>query len=186
MNVQEVSMLVVSDMSAYFREALESAMEKASFRLTEPAQIYLVQLLSEFARSENVFAGTGHGEKPTLVELLSRAQDAEGPEAVRVYKHLGDSSLYFSGFFVDSMEREAVGRDYYVSMGESAYSSVADLMRTQAATSSALFAELSDRFAQAADLLHAVSLHRCWAFWSATAKPAIGRSWKSSPPRGLC
>jgi hypothetical protein len=155
----EAVMLVVSDMSVYFREALESAMDKGSIHLTEPAQIYLVHLLSEFARSENVFAGTERGEKPTLVELLSRAKDAEPIEAVRVYKHLGDSSLYFSGFFVDSMEREAVGRSYYLSMGETAYSSVADLMRVQAATSSALFTELADRFADLAELLHAVSLH---------------------------
>ena len=146
-----------ASMRDYFRECLGQALRKTPVRLSDTAQVYVVHLLSEFARSENVYAGTDAGEKPVLVELLSRAHDAEPQEAVRIYKHMGDSSLYHSGFFKDSVERH--GRDYYVSMGGSAYASVADLVRSSAASTSALFHELSDRFAELVELLDAMSLH---------------------------
>ena len=94
-----------------------------------------------------------------MAVLLCRAQEAEPSEAVRIYKHMGDSSLYLSGFFQEAVERTAVNVDYYMSMGGSAYASVAGLMRPMAASSSALFAELSDRFCELVDLLAAVSLH---------------------------
>ena len=153
-------MLVPStSMREYFREALGAAMKKTTVRLTDDAQAYVVNLLAEFARAENVYAGTDRGEKPVFVEMLTRAQEAEPPEAVRIYKHMGDSSLYFTGFFTESVKREAVSREYYVSMGGTAYASVAGLMRPTAASSSALFAELSDRFPELVALLSAMSLH---------------------------
>ena len=140
----------------FFRECLGQALRKHKVDLSETAQVYVVHLLSEFTRAENVYAGTDAGEKPILVELLSRAQEAEPQEAVRIYKHMGDSSLYQAGFFKESVERS--GRDYYVSMGGSAYASVADLVRPTAASTSALFHELSDRFESLVELLDAMSL----------------------------
>lgn len=150
-------MLISGSMREYFREALGTALKRSSLRLTDTAQVYLVNLLVEFMRAENVYAGTDKGEKPVLADLFSRARDAEPTEAVRIYKHMGDSSLYLTGFFTEAVEN--VGVDYYVSMGGSAYASVAGLMRPTAATSSALFAELSDRFRELVDLLSAMSLH---------------------------
>lgn len=153
-------MLVSSaNMREYFREALGSALRKRPVDLSDTAQAYLVNLLADFGKTENVYAGTDKGEKPTLVDLLARAQEAEPTEAVRIYKHMGDSSLYLSGFFTDAVEKDLCGVEYYVSMGGSAYRSVAGLIRPTAATSSALFDELSDKFKELVDLLAAMSLH---------------------------
>jgi hypothetical protein len=153
-------MLIPStSMREYFREALGAAMKKTAVHITDEVQAYVVNLLAEFARAENVYAGTDRGERPVLADLLNRAQEAEQAEAVRIYKHMGDSTLYLTGFFTESVERELVSRDYYVSMGGTAYASVAGLMRPTAASSSALFAELSDRFPELVDLLCAMSLH---------------------------
>ena len=151
-------LIPTTSMREYFREALGAALSKQRVPLTETAQAYLVHLLADFGRSENAFAGADHGAKTTLTELYARALDAEPEEAVRIYKHMGDSSLYLSGFFRESAH-EVVGRDYYVSMGERAYSSVAGLIRPTAATSSALFDELSARFTALVDLLEVISLH---------------------------
>lgn len=147
-------MLVSGSMREFFREALGEALRKTSVRLTDTAQVYLVNLLVEFMRAENVYAGTDKGEKPVLADLFGRAQEADPIEAVRIYKHMGDSSLYLTGFFTEGIESV----DYYVSMGGSAYANVAGLMRPTAASSSALFAELSDRFPALVDLLMAMSL----------------------------
>lgn len=127
--------------------------------LTDQAQVYVIHLLCEFMRSENVFAGTEHGDKPALALMLQRAQEADPSEAVSIYKHMGDSSLYLTGYFADSARSTIVSRDYYLSMGETAYSSVASCMRSSAATSSALFSELADQFSRLVDLLGMVALH---------------------------
>jgi hypothetical protein len=152
-------LVTAANMREYFREALVTARNKTGVTMSEHAEAYVVHLLCDFARSENAWAGTDKGERPTLAVLLSRAREAEPGEAVRIYKHMGDSSLYLTGFFPESVERAAVNVDYYVSMGGSAYAAVAGLVRPTAATSSALFAELSDRFCELVELLTAISLY---------------------------
>ena len=62
-------------------------------------------------------------------------------------------------FRSESVERSSVPVDYYVAMGGSAYDAVARMMRPTAATSSALFSELADRFEDLVELLCAMSLH---------------------------
>jgi hypothetical protein len=152
-------LVTASSMREYFREAVVTARQRKGLALTEQAEAYLVHLLCEFSRTENVYAGTDPGERPTMATLLSRAQEAQPTEALRIYKHMGDSSLYLTGFFTDAMQGALVNVNYYVSMGESAYASVAGLMRPTAASSSALFHELSDHFSALVELLSAVSVH---------------------------
>jgi hypothetical protein len=146
-------------MREYFRETLTDSLKQRGVALSETAQVYVVNLLTEFARSDHAFAGTDRGDKPVMAELLLRAQDAEPQEAIRLYKHMGDSTLYLSGFFPSAVERGATSVDYYVSVGGTAYDAVSRLVRAQAATSSALFAELADRFKELVELLCSMSLH---------------------------
>ncbi|MCP4502010.1 MAG: hypothetical protein GY822_18790 [Deltaproteobacteria bacterium] len=148
-----------ASMREYFREALQSAAREKQLSVSETCEVYIVHLLSEFGRAEKAFAGTENGEGTVLVDLLGRAQEAPPEEAMRIYKHMGDSSLYLSGFFSDSVQNRSVSPGYYKSMGESAYAQVAGLMRTSAATSSALFCELAERFGDLVNLLSAMSLH---------------------------
>ncbi len=151
--------MLVGSMREYFRETLTASLRSRGVSLSETAQVYVVNLLTEFARSDHAFAGTDRGDKPVMAELLIRAQDSEPQEAIRLYKHMGDSTLYLSGFFPSAVERGATSVDYYVSVGGSAYDAVSRLVRTQAATSSALFAELADRFKELVELLCSMSLH---------------------------
>jgi hypothetical protein len=151
-------LLAQASMRDYFRETLTAAMRRRPIRLSENAQAYLVNLCAELSRADALFAGTEHGERPALVDLMARAQEADPREALRIYKHMGDSSLYLTGFFRESVE-DVGGVEYYVSMGGGAYANVAGLMRATAATSSALFAELSDRFRELVELLIAMSMH---------------------------
>ena len=151
-----------NNLHEYFREALGVAMHRTSLQVTENAQAYLVYLLSDFTRSENVYAGVEHGDKPTLALMLFRAQEAEPEEAIRIFKHLGDSALYSLGFFHDAAQSQVVGPSYYVSMGESAYSSAASLTRVSrenTLVTTTIYAELAHRFGDLVDLLKVMSLH---------------------------
>lgn len=151
--------MLVGSMREYFRETLQHSMQKKGLALSDTAQVYVVNLLTEFARSEHAFSGTDRGERPILADLLARAKDSEPQEALRLYKHMGDSSLYLSGFFPGAVDRGPTSVDYYVSVGGSAYDAVARMVRPSAAVSSALFAELADRFRELVELLCAMSLH---------------------------
>ncbi len=151
--------MLVGSMRSYFRETLTASLSKRGVALTETAQVYVVNLLTEFARSDQVFAGVDRGDRPVMAELLARAQECDTTEAVRLYKHMGDSSLYLSGFFPGHVERGATSVDYYVSVGGSAYDAVARIVRPGAASMSALFEELADRFRELVELLCAMSLH---------------------------
>lgn len=146
-------------MSAYFREALTEARAELCLPLSDTAQAYLVHLLTQFGRAEHAYSGTDAGESPALALLLSRAVDVPTDEALRIFKHVGDSSLYRTGFFADSLEREVVDETYYVHMGENAYASASDLVRPHAASSAAVYTELAERFSGAVALLRTIALH---------------------------
>ena len=63
-------------------------------------------------------------------------------ERVRQLKDVGDTSLYVSGFFADSLQRKLVDVDYYIQMGGAAYAS---WRASSAATrNSAVFGEVYD------------------------------------------
>jgi hypothetical protein len=144
-------------MREFFRESLTTSLQRARVSVSEHVQLYLVQLLTEFGRADAVFAG-GDEEKPVMVDMINRAQEADPQEAVRIYKHMGDRSLYLTGFFAGAVEKAVVGRGFYVSMGGQAYAQVSSLVRSSTATTAALFAEMSDRFEALVRVLESMSL----------------------------
>lgn len=139
-------LILANSAQAYFREALVSAMRTSKLQFTESAQIYIVHLLNEFSRSEKAFAGVDHKESVTVTEILERALRADDHEALRIYRHLGDTSLYQLGFFKESKQGRMVSLTYYMDMGAVAYAQASDLSRAYAINSAILFQELSDRF----------------------------------------
>lgn len=151
-------MLVLAhSVQAYFREALVSAMRKSNLQFTESAQVYVVHLLNEFSRSERAFAGSDPGDSSTVIELLERALLADDHEALRIYRHLGDTSLYLLGFFKESKRDKMVSMTYYMDMGANAYSSASDLSRAYAINSAVLFQELSERFADMVTVMESIA-----------------------------
>jgi hypothetical protein len=139
-------LIVANSIQAYFREALVNAMRTSKIHFTESAQAYLVHLLNEFSLSERAFAGVDHGDRVTIAELLERALMADDHEALRIYRYLGDSSLYQLGFFKESKIGRIVPITYYMDMGAVAYAHASDLSRAYAINSAVLFQELADRF----------------------------------------
>jgi len=143
----------------YFREALAEAMRTTRIDLTEYAQVYIVHMLAEFTRADHVYGASEAGESTALALMLSDAENASPEAAAKIYKHMGDSSLYHSGFFTESVQREMVSVDYYVAMGGRAYQSLSGLVRYTKATAAVLYDELSARFEDLVALLSKMSLH---------------------------
>jgi Mor family transcriptional regulator len=133
----------------FFYDLVNQAVKKRQIRVSQLAVSYLVDLLNIYVVNSKVHADT------TLAELLLRAQNAEKNLRFELLKKLGDTSLYVSGFFGDSLRRKIVDIDYYASMGGLAYASLAKEVDDK--DQSIIFLEFGERFLDYVDLLTYVS-----------------------------
>jgi hypothetical protein len=90
---------------------------------------------------------------------LKEALEERGPARVQLLRRLGDTSLFVSGFFPDSLSRRSslVDVDYYIAMGGRAYDAIGAVAARHDAAERSLWDELSGRFALLVDLLNEVS-----------------------------
>lgn len=151
--------LTATNLREYFRDMLGTAIQRQRLQVAQVTEFYLVNLLSEFLSTENLFrsseeGGTNLADEP-LAFMLKRAQEQQGFERIRELKRLGDTSLYISGFFGDSLGSKLVDIDYYVAMGGRAYSALSEMFHGD--NVGPLYEELSVKFLRLVDLLGEVS-----------------------------
>jgi hypothetical protein len=133
----------------FFRELVADTLSQRRLKVRDDTEFYLVNLLAEqVVRSEEP---TGEADDEPLVFILKRALEASQHERWRQLKRLGDTALFVSGFFGDSLSRSLVDVDYYIAMGERAYDTLSEEPRGLRSTH-ALFGELARRFTQFVDL----------------------------------
>jgi hypothetical protein len=138
--------LVGSSAREWFREAVTDVLTVRKLAVGPETEFYLVDLLTSFVASERLFVEQPDGtvQDEPLALILLRALAADRRERVAHLKRLGDTSLFVSGFFGDSLSRSAVDAGYYRSMGERAYGALAETERSRALAG--LYGELSRRF----------------------------------------
>ena len=135
---------------------------------------YLADMLTRFARTEQLFPrGVTVPRLETVVDLLLEAQAAWdhtaahfGPEReVNVRRHIGDYTLFMTGFFRERVERIA-STGYYVSQGKRAYAFVSEHERASSRPAGRqggpVYARLAERFehyAWALDYTRRVHFH---------------------------
>lgn len=142
------------NLTEYFRERLQGAAARQELTLAEPAEYYVVNLLSQFCDSEKLFVrDEAHLDDLPLAILLERAvHGATLAERIRLFKRLGDTALFMAGFFPARAQRRLVDLDYYVRMGGGAYFSLASCFREQDAFNE-IFVELGDKFRACVNVL---------------------------------
>lgn len=140
----------------FFREQLERAMEHQRVSTSAFTEFYLVNLLVASMRGAYLpQREPGFDETPLALSYV-RAMQAARSERARLLRGLGDTALFVSGYFADSLAGKLVDSDYYRAIGGRAY---ARLSQAEGLSSfdSGVFGELSERFVQFADLLAEVS-----------------------------
>ncbi len=144
---------IVSGKSAqeFFREMVSETLAQRQVKVRQETEFYLVNLLSEHLRRGGAARPTQDDDAEPLAFILKRALEARREERWRHLKRLGDTSLFVSGFFGDSLARSLVDVDYYIAMGERAYDTLAEEPRGPAGAHE-LFGELAERFPQFVDL----------------------------------
>lgn len=175
--------LVSPSARAWFKEAVSEVLSTRRLSVREETEFYLVELLTGFVASERLYVEQPDGtrQEEPLALILLRAMAAERRERARQLKRLGDTSLFVSGFFGDSLARGAVGPGYYRAMGERAYGALAEAERSEALAG--LYGELSRRFdafvdcfaeiAELADLESNRGLVRLFERWQLTRSERV-------------
>lgn len=134
----------------FFREKITAAIAKQKVKVTDDVEFYLVNLLCEFivpGKLETV-AGELNAMETPLALMLKNALEAPPATQLRIYKYLGDTSLYFAGFFQDYFNRKAFDINYYIALGSAAYGNVSSLMRDQHSDEhfSQMYGSLGEKF----------------------------------------
>ncbi len=145
------------DVREYFRDSVTTAVANQKLSVNTETVIYIVNLLTLFTRSENLFEKTEEGYEIRALALLyaETFEATTQAERNRCLQKLGDVALFISGLFSYSLNRSPVDVDYYAAMGGNAYSHLAESFRYsyQGKTISMVFSELSDKFLALVDVL---------------------------------
>jgi hypothetical protein len=152
--------LAVASLREYFHGALQKALVHQHVAVEDQTEHYVVNLLTIFARSEQLFEQTPDGVRlRPLVQMLSDALEA--PTALERERHLqrlGDVSLFISGFLAHGFARKLIDIDYHIAMGGRAYGVLANgLARGRRQVLSRVFAELAAKFQPIVDALNEIS-----------------------------
>jgi len=118
----------------FFHGVVVEALDAVRLSTNEPTEWYLVSLLGDFTRTRIT-------DQPLGIQLAEAPVDPG--ERVRRLKQVGDTSLYVSGFFAESLGRRLVDADYYASIGSVAYSELASRL---GGSLTEVYRELSARF----------------------------------------
>jgi hypothetical protein len=140
----------------FFREELGRAMDHQRVSTSAFTEYYLVNLLTGCVHADALPAPeAGYDEMP-LALLYLRALQADRYERMRLLRAMGDTALFTSGFFADSLTGKPSDLAYYRALGGRAY---AFLSHQDAANGlgASVFGELAGRFGQFADVLSEVS-----------------------------
>ena len=145
----------------YFHDSVNQAITNQQIEVSAETAYYLVNLLTVYSRSEQLFEKTEHGVdlKPLALIYADALNEPNVLERARLLQRLGDTALFIAGVFTDSLNRKLVDVDYYIAMGGNAYSSVSETLRGPHRNVSvkSLFEELTAKFTEFVDVLNEVS-----------------------------
>lgn len=116
----------------YFREKVHKAATQLNVQIDDHVEFYLVTLLCDFIDPTKIsaeHAGDFDIFDQPLAFMIQKALESPPSARLKMFKAIGDSSLYVAGYFQDYFNRKAFDLSYYISVGANAYTHVSTLMR---------------------------------------------------------
>lgn len=152
------SIEIVVSPREFFHDKITTASRQLNVKLEDHVEFYLVNLLTSFVTSSCPFKEGDTTEtilSTPLAFLLKRAVEAPAEKQPSLYRQLGDTSLYVSGFFQDYFNNKTIDINYFISMGASAYKQAGSLAKNQTRDDSLqeTFHALSENFNQAVEIV---------------------------------
>ena len=160
-SVNDVNLITNLNVNEYFNDAIHDAISHQRIYPKGETVVYIVNLLTYYTLTENIFEEDADGlsSKPLALIYKDAAEAQSNEERNSHLRKLGDIALFTSGFFAESLGKKTVGIDYFISMGGSAYGSLAESVpRTFPDTGiREVFADLAGHFMKYVDILTEVS-----------------------------
>ncbi len=148
----------VPNLLDYFRTSIDTVISDQGVDVHPDATHYVVNLLTLFSRSEELYDDSGetYGIRPLALMLADAADAASAEQRSHSLQRIGDVALFVSGFFADSLADHAVDIDYYIHMGGSAYGSLSEEVRGtfRGRAFACTFKELARKFQVLVDVLN--------------------------------
>ena len=141
------------ELRRFFDRAIQASFHDLAFP-GDPAARYLADLLTRFARTENLYPrGTTVPRLETVVDMMVEMQgawQADSPDfrpehEVNVRRHIGDYTLFMTGIFPERVERTS-GTSFYIAQGKRAYRFVSEHARAQAKGTPPPWRRLAEHF----------------------------------------
>jgi hypothetical protein len=178
-------LVAVSNLREFFHDSVQAALRKQRVDVDDHTEHYVVNILTMFARSEELFDTTPEGVRlKPLAHMLADASEASSPQQRdEALRRLGDVSLFVAGFFAQSFARKLIDIDYHIAMGGRAYGTLADNLRgtMRGQAFAAVFLELAQKFQRLVDVLNEVAkmahthtdrdILRLYEIWLKTGSP---------------
>ena len=158
--------VLVYDLRDYFRESIDAVIDNQGVDVDPHAAHYVVNLLTLFARSEDLYEdhGEAYGLKPLALMMADAAAASSAVERTFSLQRIGDVALFVAGFFADGLAHKLVDLDYYINMGGTAYGSLSDEIRgtVRGRALAHVYRELARKFQIVVDVLNEVrDIARC-------------------------
>lgn len=183
------SLVAVSNLREFFHDSMQAALRQQQVAVDDHTEHYVVNVLTTFARSEELYEHTAEGArlKPLAHMLADAAAATTAQQRDSVLRRLGDVSLFIAGFFAQSFARKLIDIDYHIAMGGRAYGTLADNMRGTARGQgfAEVFMELAQKFQRLVDVLNDVAemsythtdqdILRQYEIWMKTGSPRAYR-----------
>ena len=150
----------VQNLADYFRTSIDGVISRQGVDVDPHAAHYVVNLLTLFSRSEELFEdhGESYGLRPLALMMADAAEARTVAERNYALQRIGDVALFISGFFADSLANKAVDVDYYIYLGGSAYGSLSEEVRRtfRGRAFADIYRELAEKFQVLVDVLNEV------------------------------
>jgi hypothetical protein len=178
-------LVAVTNLREFFHDSVQTALRKQHVAVDDHTEHYVVNVLTMFARSEELYESTPEGIRlKPLARMLADASAApSSQQRDETLRRLGDVSLFVAGFFAQSFARKLVDIDYHIAMGGRAYGTLADNLRgsIRGQAFAAVFLELAQKFQRLVDVLNEVAemaythtdkdILRLYEIWMKTGSP---------------
>jgi hypothetical protein len=178
-------LVAVTNLREFFHDSVQTALRKQRVDVDDHVEHYVVNVLTMFARSEELYDMTPEGVRlKPLAHMLADASEAPSPQQRdEALRRLGDVSLFVAGFFAQSFARKLIDIDYHIAMGGRAYGTLADNLRgsIRGQAFATVFLELAQKFQRLVDVLNEVAemahthtdrdILRLYEIWLKTGSP---------------
>lgn len=179
------TVVAVPNLREFFHDSVQKALRNQRVAVDDHTEHYVVNVLTMFARSEELYERTPEGVrlKPLALMLADASAAQSAQQRDEALRRLGDVSLFIAGFFAQSFARKLVDVDYHIAMGGRAYGTLAENMRysIRGQAFAAVFMELARKFQRLVDVLNDVAemayqhtdkdILRLYEIWLKTGSP---------------